>query len=108
MFKIEIGWDYYSDIINILDENDELIDTTFPLVEKDKNISKISAEINKFYWNYIEFNSHGEQVWWNEEGMRKNKQKMLALLKKLNDRLNEINDGSFIVEDLLTPYWEKL
>lgn len=37
--------------------------------------------------------------------MRKRKQiskKMLALLKQLNDRLNEINDGSFVVEDLET------
>lgn len=27
---------------------------------------------------------------------------MLSLLNKLNERLNEINDGSFVVEDLET------
>ena len=30
---------------------------------------------------------------------RADKEKMLSLLNRLNNRLNEINDGSFIVDD---------
>ena len=33
---------------------------------------------------------------------------MISLLKQLIDRLNEINDGSFVVEDYETERLEKL
>ena len=33
---------------------------------------------------------------------------MLDLLKKLNDRLDEINDGTYVVDDRLTEYYKKL
>ena len=33
---------------------------------------------------------------------------MISLLKQLIDRLNELNDGSFIVEDYETERLEKL
>lgn len=33
---------------------------------------------------------------------------MLELLAKLKARLNEINDGSFEIEDLITPEYENL
>ena len=108
MYKLKIMFDYSREILWLKTENDGWTDDDLPFVEDDETVKSLVDKIYDLYWNYIEYDSHGEQVWWNEEGMRKNKQKMLALLKKLNDRLNEINDGSFIVEDLLTPYWEKL
>ncbi len=33
---------------------------------------------------------------------------MLSLLQQLTDRLNSINDGSYIVEDNLTNYYKNL
>lgn len=33
---------------------------------------------------------------------------MLALVSRLNGRLAEINDGSFVVEDLETPFLASL
>lgn len=33
---------------------------------------------------------------------------MLNLLKQLNDRLDEINDGSFVVKDYITDYYKNL
>lgn len=52
---------------------------------------------------YYEFDSHGEACWFNKEQQKKDKPKMLQLLSKLKKRLNEINDGSFEIEDLITP-----
>lgn len=33
---------------------------------------------------------------------------MLDLFKQLNDRLDEINDGSFVVKDDITDYYKNL
>lgn len=33
---------------------------------------------------------------------------MLNLLKQLNDRLAEINDGSFVIKDYITDYYKNL
>lgn len=57
---------------------------------------------------YYEFDSHGEACWFNKEQQKKDKPKMLQLLSKLKKRLNEINDGSFEIEDLITPEYEDL
>ena len=60
------------------------------------------------YSSYYEFDSHGVACWFNKEQQIKDKLKMLELLSKLKARLNEINDGSFEIEDLITPEYEKL
>ena len=59
-------------------------------------------------YNLYEFDSHDQACWFNEEQEKKDKEKMISLLKQLINRLNELNDGSFIVEDYETERLEKL
>ena len=51
---------------------------------------------------------NGQPCQFNEEKEKKEKYIMLSLLQQLTDRLNSINDGSYIVEDNLTNYYKNL
>lgn len=82
--------------------------TGIDIIDNDEKLRKINFEISTLYNSYYEFDSHDQACWFNEEQEKKDKTKMLSLLKQLVARLNEIDDGSFIVEDLETERLEKL
>ena len=76
--------------------------TGIDIIDNDEELRKINFEISTLYNSYYEFDSHEQACWFNEEQEKKDKFKILSLLKQLIDRLNELNDGSFIVEDCET------
>ena len=76
--------------------------TGVKIVNNDEHPRKINYEMSFLYSNYYEFDSHDRSSCSNEEQEKKDKDKMLFLLKQLNDRLNEFNNGSFEIEDLET------
>ena len=82
--------------------------TGVDIIDNDEILRQINLEISTLYSSYYEFDSHDQACWFNKEQEKKDKYKMLSLLKQLNDRLNEINDGSFKVEDYETERLEKL
>lgn len=82
--------------------------TGIPMIDNDSVIQSISHDIQEMYFGYFHFDTDDEACWFDENQERKDKRKMLAMLKQLNNRLNEINDGSFTVEDLETPRVRKL
>ena len=82
--------------------------TGIDIIDNDEKLRKINYEISTLYSSYYELDSHEQACWFNEEQEKKDKSKMLSLLKQLIDRLNELNDGSFIVEDYETERLEKL
>ena len=82
--------------------------TGIDIIDNDEKLQKINYEISTLYSSYYEFDSHDQACWFNEEQEKKDKEKMISLLKQLIDRLNEINDGSFVAEDYETERLEKL
>ena len=82
--------------------------TGIDIIDNDEELRKINFEISNLYSSYYEFDSHDQACWFNEEQEKKDKEKMLSLLKLLVDRLNELNDGSFKVEDYETERLKKL
>ena len=82
--------------------------TGIDIIDNDEKLRKINYEISTLYSSYYEFDSHDQTCWFNEEQEKKDKEKMISLLKQLIDRLNELNDGSFLVEDYETERLEKL
>ena len=58
--------------------------------------------------SYYEFDSHDQPCWFNEEKEKADKSRMLELLGKLNARIAESNDGSFVVDDWETSRVEAL
>lgn len=108
MKTLKISLDYLSGPL----WKDEFVDgdvvTGIPIVDKDKTLKLINDEISELYSSYYEFDSHNQACWFDKERERADKSHMLELLSKLNARISEINDGSFVVDDQETPRIKKL
>lgn len=74
----------------------------------DKELNDVADKINEMYSGYFEFDSHGVACWFNKEQQRKDASKMLVLLKRLKARIDELNDGTFLVEDHCIEFYEDL
>ena len=79
-----------------------------PLVHEDATVASLNREIGELFDSYYEFDSHDQACWFNEEQEKADKPRMLELLGKPNDRIAELNDGSFVVDDQETPRIEAL
>lgn len=73
--------------------------TRIPVVDNDEELWKINDEIQELFCSYYYFDYKGQACWFDFEQERADKEKMLELMKKLRDRLDEINDGSFTIDD---------
>ena len=78
------------------------------VIDNDKKLQNICKKMQDMYSSYYEFDSHGEACWFNKERQKEDKPKMLELLTELKARLDEINDGTFEIEDLITPEYDKI
>lgn len=91
---------------------DEFIDgetrTGIPVINNDAALQAVNDQICELYSSYYEFDSHDQVCWFNEEQEKTDKPLMLELLGKLNARIAELNDGSFVVDDQETPRVEAL
>lgn len=79
-----------------------------PLVHEDSTVASLNREIGELYDSYYEFDSHDQACWFNEKQEKADKPLMLELLGRLNARIAELNDGSFVVDDQETPRVEAL
>lgn len=73
----------------------------FPLIHDDDVLKTLSEQAATMYDSYFEFNSHDAPCRFNYEKEKQDRKKMLKIVKKIVERLNEINDGSFVVEDCI-------
>ena len=69
---------------------------------------KLNRRNEELFDSYYEFDSHDQPCWFNEEKEKADKSRMLELLGKLNARIAELNDGSFVVDDWETSRVEAL
>lgn len=79
-----------------------------PLVLEDPVVASLNREIGELFDSYYEFDSRDQACWFNEEQEKADKPRMLELLGKLNARITELSDGSFVVDDRETPRVEAL
>ena len=82
--------------------------TGIDVIDNDEEIRKLNYEIYDLYDSFIIWDEDSIPQDFDYDKERANKDKMLDLLKKLNDRLDEINDGTYVVDDRLTEYYKKL
>ena len=74
--------------------------TGIEVVDKDSILKGLNFKAGQMFSSYYEFDSHDVPCWFNHEREKAEKEIMLDLITKIIARLNEINDGSFVVEDL--------
>ena len=101
MKTIRIANELYDGPIWTLDENGYYVDD-LPIIKNDSIIKELRDKISNMWDSYIEFDSHDQACWFNKELFLKNIPVMLDLIKQLKNRLNEINDGSYLIEDIET------
>lgn len=82
-----------------LNEDNDLV-TGIEAIDKDEVLMKLNDEINSL--NNSNYRLKNNSPVYDLKIARKNKNKMIVLLNRLNLRLNEINDGSFIINDFET------
>ncbi len=109
MKTIRIKLDYMDGPIwqEYYDEKTNTDSTGVDAVDNDGKLKEIAQKISDMFNSYYII-SKREGVSFNFEQERRDKEKMLSLLAELNKRLEEINDGSFTVEDEETPRVKKL
>ena len=74
-----------------------------PLAHEDPIVASLNREIGELFDSYHEFDSHDPAYWFNEEKEEADKPRMLEPPGRLNARIAELNDSSFVVDDQETP-----
>ena len=73
--------------------------TGIAVIDNDEKITRLADEIQTLYSSYYEFDSHNMPCWFNKAKEKADKEKMLALLRGLRQRLDVLRDGSFLIRD---------
>ena len=76
--------------------------TGIELIDHDPVLRELNRQASQLFNSYYEFGSHDQPCWFNHEQEKADKEIMLDLISRILARLDEINDGSFVVEDLET------
>ena len=84
---------------DIYDAKKKELVTGIDVVDNDEYIQNLNDEISNLYSSYYKINYNDEALYFDKEQEKKDKYKMLGLLEKLRKRLDELNDGSFEIDD---------
>ena len=89
-------------------DEDGIVTDDLPLIVNDPVLQHLCRQAEEMYCRYFEFDSHDEACWFDERKEKAEKDQMLHIISKIKERLDEINDGSFVVEDFETDYLKNL
>lgn len=101
MKKLKIMLDFISGPLwkDIYDTKKKELVTGIDIVDNDEYIQNLNDEISDLYSSYYKIDYNDEPVYFDFEQEKKDKYKMLDLLGKLRKRIDELNDGSFEIDD---------
>ena len=87
---------------------DGIVTDDLPIVNNDATIQELCDRASAMFTDYYEFDTHDVPCWFNHEKEIAEKEIMLDLIAQIVARLNEINDGSFVIEDYETERLKSL
>lgn len=99
---LKIQLDYLQGPIWISDAETGEPMTGIDLIDNDAVLKSLNYKAGQMYSSYYEFDSHDVPCWFNHEKEKAEKEIMLDLITRIVTRLEEINDGSFVIKDLET------
>lgn len=101
MKKLIIMLDFVSGPLwkDIYDTKKKELVTGIDVVDNDEYIQNLDDKISNLFSSYYKINYNDEALYFDKEQEKKDKYKMLDLLEKLRKRLDELNDGSFEIDD---------
>ena len=106
MYTVKLFNDYCHGPIWVYGEDG--IPCRYAFVEDDIYLEELNEEGRKLYDSFYSFNTPNAACEFSYEKEKANKDKMLSIIQKILKRLNEINDGSFVIEDYETKHLENL
>ena len=106
--NIEINLEYFECPIDLSDICTGEIYTNIMFVNNDETLKKLNLKIGRMYASYCEYESHDQPCWFNDEQYEKDEEELKSLITQLVDRLNEINDGSYVVVNYLTYFTKNI
>ncbi|MCD7727283.1 MAG: hypothetical protein LUH57_02920 [Ruminococcus sp.] len=108
--KIKIQLDFLSGPIwpNYLEKDTFKKITGVKVIDDDLQLGELNRKVCDLYSSYYEFDSHDMPCWFNYEQQFKDRFIIRDLLQKIVNRLNEINDGSYVVEPFALNYYNEL
>lgn len=83
-------------------DDEGVVRRKYPLIDSDSELLKLNEEARTFYDSFFSFDSGAEAYVFDEKGYGQNFDKMQVLIDQILKRLNEINNGSFIIEDYIS------
>lgn len=101
MYKIRLSNEFLHGPIWVMN-SDGIPVQKHAIIENDPVLTELNHKAMQLYSSYFEFNSHGVSCWFNHEKEKNEKDVMLSIISQIKKRLEEINDGSFTVEDFET------
>lgn len=102
MKTVKLMLDYLQGPIWISDTDTGEPMTGIDIVDTDMELPKLNLECCELYSSCYEFDSHNQICWFNKEKLLNNKKRILYLLDTIKKRLDFINDGSYVVDDMET------
>ncbi len=84
--------------------NSDGIVSKYKLIDEDTVLTLLGNQAMEMYSSYYKFNFNGVACFFDQEKEKQTSKKMLEIINKIISRLNEINDGSFVIEDYETDY----
>lgn len=106
-YVVKLKNDYLGGPIWVYDEDGNLV-RKYPLIHNDTILQALNNRANAIFLSYYEFDSLGVLIGFNHKKELADKDNMLYIIEQIVRRLDEINDGSFIVEDFETERLKSL
>lgn len=105
MYTIKLMNEFMHGVIWVYEDD---VSSYYDLIDNDEILKRLNKETEDLYNSYFEFDSHNSPCWFNEDLEKTNKDKMLFLINQIKQRLDELNDGSFLVEDYETEHLQSI
>ena len=104
MKEIKIQLDYLHGPVwkDQLDARTGIWSTGIPCIDNDEIIKDCNDQAEKIYESLYSFEPGGQGFRFNQDEFERMKPQFLVIIKKIISRLEEINDGSYIVIDRAT------
>ena len=98
----------YLDFLNgpiwkdVYDVKNDVLITGIKIIDTDPVLQELDKSVQETYSSFYSFNKSGEGSIFDEEAFKASKESLFASIDKIKTRLDEINDGSFVVVDYIS------
>ena len=101
MYTIKLMNEYLHGPIWIYDE-DGYIRRKYPLIDNNEELQRLNEQARKLYDSFYSFDENDNACTFNEDEYKAAHTEMVEIIKKIIQKLEEINNNDFVIEDYIT------